>query len=579
MKILKKLMILLDKRQKLNMTFLVFLMLIGAVLETASISLIFPIITIIIDPNAIENSNMVGKLYHLLGMKTVNQFTIFVMLSLIIAFIVKNLFVFFQQKEIFRFIYTNQFRTSERMMKNYLRRNYEFYLNVDTAVVQRSITSDVNNMYALILAVLQIASEVIIFATFSIVLLIVDAKMTVLIALVLIVTLFLIKKVISPVMKKAGEDNQKFYSGLFKWISQTVSGIKEVKVASREQYFITEYMKCGKGYVDAVQKYSLYNNTPRLLIETVCIGSMVGYLLFLILSGGDVTEMMAVISVFGFAAARLIPCANRINNQLTNVAYFEPFFMGVSDNLQDEINNKDLDTSFANETDQILPVKRSIRLEDITYAYPNTEALIFNHASMEIPIGSAVGIVGTTGAGKTTVVDILLGLLELKTGNIYADDTNIKDNYKGWLKNIGYIPQMIFMLDDTIRRNIAFGIPEDMISEERVAAVLKESQLAEFVSNLPEGLETTIGERGIRLSGGQRQRIGIARALYNDPEVLILDEATSALDNDTEAAIMDSINHFHGKKTLIIIAHRLQTIEKCDMILRVEHGQIEMEHK
>ena len=188
-------------------------------------------------------------------------------------------------------------------------------------------------------------------------------------------------------------------------------------------------------------------------------------------------------------------------------------------------------------------------------------------------MGSAVGIVGTSGAGKSTSVDILLGLLEVQEGTIYADGVDVKTQYRKFLKNVGYIPQMIFMLDDTIRKNVAFGVADDKIDEDRIWEVLKEAQLDEFVRNLPEGLDTGIGERGIRLSGGQRQRIGIARALYYDPEVLILDEATSALDNDTEAAIMDSINRLHGKKTLIIIAHRLQTIEKCDMVYRVEDGQ------
>ncbi|MDY4069540.1 MAG: ATP-binding cassette domain-containing protein, partial [Lachnospiraceae bacterium] len=221
-----------------------------------------------------------------------------------------------------------------------------------------------------------------------------------------------------------------------------------------------------------------------------------------------------------------------------------------------------------------LPVKDKIVLDNITYAYPNTEKLIFDHAHMEIPVGSSVGIVGGSGSGKTTIVDILLGLLNIREGQITADGTDIQTNYRSWLKNVGYIPQMIFLLDDDIRKNVAFGIPEEEIDEDRLWYALKEAQLDEFVKTLPEGIHTGIGERGIRISGGQRQRIGIARALYNDPEVLILDEATSALDNDTEAAIMESINRFQGRKTLVIIAHRLQTIEKCDMVYRVENGKI-----
>ena len=247
--------------------------------------------------------------------------------------------------------------------------------------------------------------------------------------------------------------------------------------------------------------------------------------------------------------------------------------MGVSDNLQDEISGDHIDMTYALEVSEKLPITDKIEMKDIVYAYPNTERLIFDHADLTIPVGASVGVVGTSGAGKSTVVDILLGLLEPKSGSLCADGVDIKENYRQWLKNVGYIPQMIFMLDDTIRKNVAFGVPEDQIDENRLWEVLKEAQLDEFIKSLPEGLDTSIGERGIRVSGGQRQRIGIARALYNNPEVLILDEATSALDNDTEAAIMESINRLHGKKTLIIIAHRLQTIEKCDIVYRVENGK------
>ncbi|MDE6168447.1 MAG: ATP-binding cassette domain-containing protein, partial [Acetatifactor sp.] len=225
------------------------------------------------------------------------------------------------------------------------------------------------------------------------------------------------------------------------------------------------------------------------------------------------------------------------------------------------------------------PLSRSVELRDITYSYPNSDKLILDHADMLIPVGASVGIVGTSGAGKSTAVDILLGLLEPGTGAVYADGKRVKEHYRSWLRNIGYIPQMIFMLDDTIRRNVAFGVADQQIDEDRVWEVLKEAQLDEFIKTLPEGLDTGIGERGIRLSGGQRQRIGIARALYHDPELLVLDEATSALDNDTERAIMESINRLHGKKTLVIIAHRLQTIEKCDLVYRVEDGKILKEER
>ncbi len=577
LQIIKKLRVLLDKKQKRTMAGLMFLMVIGAVLQTAGVGLLVQVVNIVIDPQAVQNSRIASWVYELSGSPDYDTFAVSVMALLIATFVVKNVFLFLQQKLTFAFVYTNQFRTSERMMRNYLRRGYEFYLNADTAVVQRSITSDVNNMYALILALLQMMSDGAVSLFIITYCFITNGTMTVLLAVVLLVVMGGVKTVLKPVMFKAGKDNQDYYSGLFKWISQTVQGIKEVKIAGKEQYFVNEYKKCGQGYVNAVQRYSLYNNIPKLLVETACVATMVGYMIYLVLSGVSTENMLTVFSTLAAAAFVLLPCVNRINNQINSIAYFEPFFMGVSDNLQDEISGDKVDMTFATDEEEKLPVKKSIELKDITYAYPNTEKLIFDHADLTIPVGASVGIVGTTGAGKSTVVDILLGLLEIKGGAVLADGVDTKTQYRKWLKNVGYIPQMIFMLDDTIRKNVAFGVPEDKIDEKRLWEVLREAQLDEFIRSLPEGLDTGIGERGIRISGGQRQRIGIARALYNDPEVLIMDEATSALDNDTEAAIMESINRLHGRKTLIIIAHRLQTIEKCDMVYRVENGKVQRE--
>lgn len=576
-------MILLDRKQKQKMILLVFLMLIGAVLETLGVSMILPVMNVVIEKNAVQNHRylqVICDIFHI-GYDDTRTLMIFVMTGLIVIFAVKNIFLFFQQKVQLKFVYTNQFATSRRMMINFMERPYEYYLNADTSVIQRSITSDVNNMYGLILSLLQLVSEGIVFVCLVAVSLVTDVFMSLTVAVLLIAALLIIKCVLKPIMRKAGEENQDYYSGLYKWIDQSVMGIKEIKIANKENYFINEYAKCGAGYVNAVQRYNLYNATPRLLIETVAIAGMILYVMMSILQGANVEEIMPQIGLLAVAAMRLIPCANRINNHLTSISYFEPFFMGVSDNLQEEIRDENIDYNEASYQKKVevekLEIREKIELKDIVYKYPNTDVLIFDHANMEIPIGKSVGIVGTSGAGKTTVVDILLGLLQLQSGEILADGVEVRDHYQSWLKNIGYIPQTIFMIDSTIRKNVAFGFADEDIDDEKVWRALKEAQLDEFVRGLPEGLDTGIGERGIRLSGGQRQRIGIARALFEDPEVLVLDEATSALDNETEAAIMDSINRLHGRKTLIIIAHRLQTIEKCDMVYRVENGKVDRE--
>lgn len=580
-KILKRLNVLLDGKQKRRMVLIIFLMLIGGILESLSISVVIPVMQAVIDPVKLMENKYAAMVYERLHLSSSMQLTMILMAALIVAFVLKNLFLFLQNVVQLRFVYTNQFATSRKLMINFMERKYEYYLNADTAVIQRNITSDVNNMYALILTTLQFTSEIVVFICLAAVLLMVDAKMILSITALLLVMLIIIKKVLRPIMYKAGQDNQDYYSGLFKWINEAVAGIKEIKVANKENYFITEYAKCGAGYVNAVQKYNIFNSTPRLLIETVCIAGLVAYMMVVVAHGASVDELLPQIAVFGLAAMRLLPSANRINNYTTSISYLEPFLWNVSDNLKEDINDKDMIydvSSYAKPVEvNKLPLTKEIRLENITYKYPNTDVLIFDNANMTIPIGEAVGVVGTSGAGKTTIIDILLGLLDLQSGSILADGVNVNSNYKGWLKNIGYIPQTIFMLDSTIRKNVAFGYADEDIDDERVWAVLKEAQLDEFVRGLPEGLDTSIGERGIRLSGGQRQRIGIARALFEDPELLVLDEATSALDNETEAAIMDSINILAGKKTLVIIAHRLQTIEKCNMVYRVENGKINRE--
>ena len=574
LKDIKKLRIFMDNKQKKQMAALMVMMVIGAFLEMTSITLVIPVVTAVIQPDVLDKYEIVRSVCNLLHINTTLQFTVVSMIALILIFIAKDAFLFWQQKRMYRFVFTNQFQTAERLLRSYVNKDYEYFLNAETSVIQRSITADINNMYTLVLAMLQLVSEVIVFLFVGITLFILDPLMTLTLCVLLIVTLLVIKRIIKPIMNRTGKANQDYGASMYEWITQTVTGIKEVKVNAKEQYFIGEYLKQGKGYINAMEVYSMFANTPKLLIEAVCITGMIAYMLVLVLTGADVGNMIPTLSAFAFAAVRLMPSASRINNQLTQISFCEPFFFNVSDNLLDDISEEKIDLSYAVEAKKKLPVTKEICLSQITYKYPNTEKYIFDHADLTIPVGSAIGIVGGSGAGKTTIVDIILGLLKPEEGKITADGVDVQEHYREWLKNIGYIPQMIALLNADIRKNIAYGVKEEDIDEDKLRHAIEEAQLDSFVDGLPDGDRTGIGERGIRISGGQRQRIGIARALYEDPEVLILDEATSALDNDTEAAIMESINRLHGRKTLIIIAHRLQTIEKCDMVFRVENGKI-----
>ena len=415
-KIYSKLKVLLDRKQKSQMVGIVVLMLIGGVLESLGIAMIAPVMQVVIDPEKVEESHILSAIYNLFNLTSTTQLAAIIMVSIILVFIIKNVFLYFMNVVQLRFVYTNQFATSRRMMINFMQRPYEYYLNADTTVIQRNITSDVNNLYALILSCLQLTSEIIVFVCLVAILLSQDARMTLTIATLLVIVLLVIKFVIKPVMVKAGKDNQDYYSGLYKWIYESVTGIKEIKVAAKENYFINGYADCGAGYVNAVQKYNLYNSTPRLLIETIAIAGMIGYMLFVMAQGTSLTSLLPQLTVLAAAAARLLPSANRINNYLTSIAYFEPFLDNVSENLQDEIhdesisyNSEDYRTKAQTEK---LPVHNSINLKGITYKYPNTDKYILDGADMEIPVGKSVGIVGTSGAGKTTIVDVLLGLLE-----------------------------------------------------------------------------------------------------------------------------------------------------------------------
>ena len=460
-------------------------------------------------------------------------------------------------------------------MAEFLNRPYEQYLGADIPTVFRITDSDIPQTFSLILAMLNLASEVVVSFLIFLVLLCINAAMTLFIIGVFgILTLFIFK-VFKPKLNKIGGENQRIQSRIAKWRIQAIYGLKDVKVLNREEFFVRNYYESGKIGANVARNYAVLNNTPRLLIETVFIVSMLSFIAVYISGGGDMNVMMYAIGAFAAAAIRVLPSVNRINTYITEIAYTQPSLDFVYANLQQGMKTDAmLAERRANAQKEKLKLEDKIELNHISFHYPDSEKNIFTNAHMEVPRGKSVGIIGASGAGKSTIVDVLLGLLHAQAGEITCDGVNIFKNYESWLAQIGYIPQSIYLIDESIRDNIAFGIDEDKINEKRIWEVLEEAQLKEFVEDLPEGLDTTIGDRGVRLSGGQRQRIGIARALYHDPEILVFDEATSALDNDTEAAVMEAVNSFHGKKTMVIIAHRLNTIEKCDIIYKVENEKL-----
>lgn len=575
MDIIKKLNVVLSKKQKIRVVILLFLILIGALLETLGISMILPVVSAILEEDALHTNDLIVWINQFLKIDNINTFIIIMIFIMIGVFVVKNIYMLGMYYVQYSFIANNQYRISRDLLQVYLNRPYEFYLNSNTSDVLRTVYSDSTGIFSLLLQCIQLVTEVTVAGCICIVLMAVDFKMTLLMAVLLGVTTCVVSRVLKPKMQHIGQESRTNQSLMYNSIIQCVMGIKDVKIFAKEGYFLDSYKKFGRKYYDLYRSNSVLSSVPRLLIETVSIGGVLAYLAAMIFSGSEVTGMLTQLSAFAVAASRLMPCANRASTYLASIAYYKPTLDFVYENVEMPKNEEAEEEAKINMGLEKLSCEKEIVIENLSYKYPNSDTYIVQNARMTIPVGKSVGIVGASGAGKTTVVDIILGLLSSEQGDILCDGKDVFEDYAGWLHNIGYIPQTINLMDESIRCNVAFGVEEAEIDEDRVWEVLEEAQMKDFIKNLPEGLDTEIGERGVRLSGGQRQRLGIARALYHDPELLILDEATSALDNDTEAAIMEAIDNFHGKKTLLIIAHRLKTIEHCDMIYKVENGKIE----
>lgn len=568
-----------DRRQKLSLLLLGVMIFIGGFLETLGVGAMIPVVNALLAPDALQEYingyEPLRGLCEALHIETVKQLTMALLFGMMAIYVVKNLYILFLTYKQNAFITQNRNKMISRVMAEFLNRPYEKYLGADIPTVFRITDSDIPQTFSLILAMLQLASEVVVSVLIFMVMLFSNVALTLFVIAVFgVMTLFIVK-VFKPRLNKIGAKNQAIQSRIAKWRIQATYGLKDVKVLNREEFFVRNYYETGRVGADVARNYAVLNNTPRLMIETVFIVSMLAFMAVYISGGGDITAFATNIAAFAVAAVRVLPSVNRINTYITEIAYTQPSLDFVYENLQEGMKTDEmLAKRRAQSRKEKLRLEDKIELDHISFHYPDSDKAIFKDAHMIVPKGKSVGIIGASGAGKSTIVDVLLGLLHAQEGQITCDGVDIFKNYESWLAQVGYIPQSIYLIDESIRDNIAFGIDADRIDDARIWEVLEEAQLKEFVQELPEGLDTTIGDRGVRLSGGQRQRIGIARALYNDPEILVFDEATSALDNDTEAAVMEAVNSFHGRKTMIIIAHRLNTIEKCDIIYKVENAKL-----
>lgn len=573
---IRKLNYIFTRSDKIKIFFLLMAVIIGSFLELLAVAVFSPFIDLIMNADMIQENGMLLYVYNLLSFQNIEHFLALIAGGIIIIYIVKNVYTIIEKNAIYKFSYRIQQTISTNLLKAYMAEPYTFHLNKNISVLQRSMQEDTDQFTKGILHLMEMIAEASVCVAIGIYLYIESKSITVIIVVLLILCLAVFSMISKKYSSVWGRQGQQYKSKIYQWMNQSLGGIKEIKVLNREESFIEQYDNYFGKYVRVLRLNRLIGVVPKYIIEMVCMTGLLLAVIFKIFFGQkELMEFVPQLAVFAVAAFRLLPSVGKINEHMSAVLYALPSLELVYNDLR-EIEQLNIDKK---EKDTTWELKEKITVKNVSYHYPDGDTNVIEHANFTIERGKTVAFIGASGAGKSTMVDILLGLLTPQYGKIFADDMNVYKNLPTWQQEIGYIPQTIYLSDDTIRNNVAFGIREQDIDEQAVEDALKQAQLYEFVESLSEGLDTFVGDRGVRLSGGQRQRIGIARALYHDPEILVLDEATSALDNDTETAVMEAIDSLQGRKTIIIIAHRLSTIKNADLIYEVGDGKVELRRK
>lgn len=569
----QKLGVIFPKKERLYFVGLFFLMLIGTVFDFLSVSLILPLVNMLVNPAVLAGQRWFQLLQSIFPAQDTNGLLFLLVIGIIVVYVLKNAYAIFMSITQSVFMARNQFNTSAKLLSCYIRKPYTFHLQHNTAEVVRNINTDVASAYSLVSSLMGLITGGLISVALIVYLVLIDPVLTAAIVAGLAVYSVVYYLAVRKPMLAAGKESRRISVKMVKAIHQAVGGIKEVKVMGREQYFVDTFSENGRAYIKNRRKYLLLSGLPRHLIEVLCVTGVLGLVAYKIGTRQDLSAIVPSLSAFAVAAIKLLPSANSINSTINSMTYMMPSLDAVVEIIDDNFRDPAaLGAAQEQKTARKTAMgdRGDITLEDISFTYPDGEQPVLEHVHLTVAHGSSVGICGVTGAGKTTLVDIILGLLEPQTGRVCYDGVDIRKDYPAWQSRIGYVPQNIYLVDESIRANVALGVYEGEVDDARVWRALELAQLADFVRGLKNGLDTVIGERGVRISGGQRQRIGIARALYYDPEILFLDEATSALDNETERAVMASIEALSGQKTCIVIAHRLTTIENCDRLYRVE---------
>ena len=583
--LLSKVNYIFDKKQKLQSVLLCIGLFVGALLELVGVSFITQLVTLISNPEKIHSNEIMQYCYDFFNMTSDRQFFLFVVIALIFVYLIKNLYLLWINYVQYTFVFNNQLRLSGRLIDCYLKKPYTYHLDNNSAEMVRNVMLDSERFFQMLLSIFLTLSEILVSALLCVFLLIVDPVITISVVAILAVFTGLYLILFKGKAKKYGKTNQIYDGKMHQSINQALGAVKDIKILHREKYFADSFLAYGKKKMTAVRNNNVLGQFPKYLIETVCIGTVLLVLVFKIYKGEDLNTMIPQLAAFAIAAFKLLPSVSKINNYANLIVFLKPsvdlIYRDIKD-TEDMVNYEIADESGniieinddGSQNKDTCYVADKISINNIVYRYPHTDRDVLNGISFEIPLGKSIGFIGESGSGKSTLADVILGILTPTSGTVMYGNMDVHKHPLKWSKKLAYIPQSIFLCDDTIRNNVAFGIDEDKIDDEKVWKALREAQLEQFVKSQRDGLDSMVGERGVRISGGQRQRIGIARALYDNPEILVLDEATSALDTGTESAVMEAIDKLSGTMTLIIIAHRLTTIKNCDYVYKVENGNI-----
>ena len=572
-----KFLYLFNRREKLQILVLLVLILVGALLETFVVGLIYPFISVLKRPEIIHEHWMSSWVYRVMRAGSDKEFIVWIAAGLIGVYLLKNVYLVFLAYTQSRFIFNKQRMFSRRFFTFYLHQPYTFHLQRNTAELLYKINSVVPSLFSnfLLFALMFVIETITTMSIFGLLILIKPLPAIITISILGTFT-FAFYGMLRKKIGELGKLSQHYSEKMIQWINQGLGGLKETKVLGREEFFINAFDKNSKGLARVQLFMHVINQLPRSFLETICMISMLLIMLLIIVQNKEIQSIIPTLSIFAMAAFRIIPSMNRIF-AATAVLRYNSYSIEVVYNdlvsLNKDINTNDV-AKRSDTTETVIVFNKVIELKNVYYQYPSAYRLALNDISIKITQHYSVGFVGPSGAGKTTLVDIILGLLPPTQGKVLVDGKDIQDNLASWQRRIGYIPQNIYLSDDTIRCNIAFGLPDEQIDEEKVWSAIESAQLEELVNSFSDKINTFIGERGIRLSGGQRQRIGIARALYHNPEVLVMDEGTASLDSETEREVMKAMRRLSGKKTVIIIAHRLSTVKNCDLLYFVSDGKV-----